>query len=337
VQDTSFGGVAIGYGSDGYVPDAGAGHFLPGIFEHHGAVQYMPAYDSGDGVVRNMAIKDGRMMVEDKPPSAWSRNDTSAGKYPLGTKDAWVPFDGADPLQITTLVDVADGDLLTFQMTVHATNADNKTATIAMSIGADGAEPTAAGVSRVLSKNFSGNLDLSLSQAAPSGGWPAGTVFRGYARKTVSNDGSPVADGTIKAHTMLVSSAASGGGSVTIKTPATDGGELATGTTDVPLTRSDRGESDRRWAFTVTAGADVLLQPLPGDIAAIINEEDATIMLWYKHGAAANTVDFTGGWDLITWAGQTKPDIPNASGDLFISITSSRTDTGTLEYIGSVA
>jgi len=312
-------------------PSDGGLQLLPGTFEHYGAVQYMPAYDADDGVVRNMAIKDGRLMVEDKPAPGWDVSDTSNGKYPLVTLAAWVPFDGVNPLQVTTTNAVAEGERLTFQFTAHVTNADNKVANIALSIGLDGAAPTAAGVSRTLSKQFSGNVDVSLSQAAPVGGWPAGTVFRGYARKTVSNDGSPVADGTIENHTLLVRSEAAGGGSAAPLTrPYTNIGEIADGgTATCGLSNDSVGRLEATTRLSVAAGATITISPNATDIAAIPAGMSATSTFYVNRANAAAAVNFGAGWGSINWAllnptdgstAQNPPPLVVAGGVIRVSI-----------------
>ena len=209
MQHTSAPGVALFHSPDGtYSPASGGFSADAATAEVHGTTFTIPSLAGTETRGLHITVK-GDVFAVDLPEPGWSLSDSDTLiDTPLSA--AWADIG----LLVTTTASepAVEGDSIYFQVIAQASNLlGNITASIAVGIGVDGADPTGAGVPWTIPKGAIATPISSVTLQAPVGGYPTGTVFRAYAQK-VGNAGTPIVDATLGAGNSLLVQKQTGGG-----------------------------------------------------------------------------------------------------------------------------
>ncbi len=205
---TLFDGVGIGYktSANPYEPEDGglvakAGQLiLGGTTLTFDQLQHSQAEGYRDLVI----AQNGNVFAMEPPVPGWSASDTSDFQHNFGNGKTQGPWVLVTNLSLMPTQDIAVGDRVDVQINLSVENVEDKTGTLTVGIGIDGAEPTDVGVSNKISGDTNTTVPIAITTTT-HGGITTSQTINVFARRGASTDDAHLyLRGNIADHELFV-------------------------------------------------------------------------------------------------------------------------------------
>ena len=183
----------------------------PGILSLGGSVVDIPALKGAEP--RDVQVsEDGILYAAPLPDPGWEVSETSTHNHDFGngkTQGPWVEVVG---LSINPGDDIATGERVDFYVELYVENTEDKSGTIEVGVGINGADPTVAGANKIVGPDAISYIPVAW-QLIAGADYTTADTFTVFARRAASQDDAHLyLRGTTQPHAVIASIPGSGGG-----------------------------------------------------------------------------------------------------------------------------